>query len=199
MLTLLFAPLAIGILGGYAFGGRLGHFVRTKIRAIWLLWLAAALQFFHFEFAAARQAVEERLGFSLMIPVFGLVGAWLCANLPGRSRAIKVATALIMLGGLMNAAAIAANGRMPFAPSAVQAAHESAEQQARGERSPKHVAAHAGTHLRWLGDVIPVAPIRKVVSAGDLVLLAGVAALVGAAMQPGGPPAYRRRRTLISA
>src|SRR4051812_6767490 len=137
MFTLLFAPLAIGMLCGYAFGGRLGHFVRTKIRAIWLLWLAAALQFFHFEFAAARAGVEEWLGLSLMIPIFGLVGAWLGANLPGRSRAIQVAIALVMLGGLMNGAAIAANGRMPFALSAVRAAHESAQQQARGERSPK--------------------------------------------------------------
>ena len=140
MLTLLFAPLVIGMLFGYVFGGRLGHFVRTEIRAIWLLWLAAALQLFHFEFSAARAGVEEWLGFSLMIPVFGLVGAGLAANLPGRSRAVQVAIALIMLGGLMNGAAIAANGRMPFAPSAVRAAHESAEQQARGERSPKHVA-----------------------------------------------------------
>jgi hypothetical protein len=73
-----------------------------------------------------------------------------------------------------------ANGRMPYAASALVTADVTASQRARGERSPKHVAAHAGTRLVWLGDVIPVRPLRKVISAGDIVLLAGVGALLAA-------------------
>ena len=105
---------------------------------------------------------------------------------------MQVAVALILLGGGLNAAAIAANGRMPYSESALVSAQVTAEQRARGERSPKHVAADDATRLSWLGDVIPVRPIKKVVSLGDLILLAGVAALLAAAMRP--PVAGRRDR-----
>jgi hypothetical protein len=186
MVLLVAGPLIGGVLVGYAFGGRLRQLVRTRIRAVWLLWLAAAAQFVQFEFASVRTGVESALGFSLLIPIFGLVAAWLLVNLVDRPRAMRMAVALILLGGGLNAAAIAANGRMPYSPSALVSAQVTADQKARGERSPKHVAADAGTRLLWLGDVLPVRPIKKVVSVGDLILLAGVAALLAAAMRPGG-------------
>jgi hypothetical protein len=181
--VLVLGPLLGGVLAGYALGGRLQQLIRTRLRAVWLLWLAAALQFVQFEFRSARLQVESALGMSLLIPIFALVAAWLVVNLAGRSRAIRVAIALLLLGGALNAAAIAANGRMPYAESALVAADVPASQKARGERSPKHVAADAGTTLPWLGDVIPVRPLRKVISAGDIVLLAGVATLIAAAMR----------------
>jgi hypothetical protein len=71
------------------------------------------------------------------------------------------------------------------------AADVSAAQRAAGERSPKHVAADDTTRLLWLGDVVPVRPIGKVVSSGDIVLLLGVAAAAAAGMaggQSGGEP-----------
>jgi hypothetical protein len=188
--TLFLAPLALGVLCGYATGGRLGNLVRTPIRATWLLLVAASLQFIHFEWAGIRTQAERHLGFSLMIPIFGLVGIWLVINLQNRDAAFQAAILAILLGGLLNAIAIAANGRMPFSESALSAARVSAEQRARGDRSPKHVAADEKTRLLWLGDVIPVAPIEKVVSVGDIVLLLGVATLVTTAMRP--PPTRRR-------
>ncbi|HYN93377.1 MAG TPA: DUF5317 family protein [Pilimelia sp.] len=189
MAALVLAPLLGGVLGGYAFGGRLSRLIRTGIRAVWLLWLAAGLQLVHFEWRTARTVAEAALGTSLLAPIFGLVGAWLVVNMVRRPRAVQAAAALILVGGGMNAAAIAVNGRMPFAESAVLSVQPPADRQAGARESPKHVAADADTRLWWLGDVIPVAPIRKVVSAGDLVLLAGVAALIAAAMRE---PAGRR-------
>ena len=191
MVLLVAGPLIAGVLAGYAFGGRLRQLVRTRIRAVWLLWLAAVVQFVQFEFPSVRAGVESALGFSLLIPIFGAVAAWLLLNLVDRPRAMQVAVALILLGGGLNAAAIAANGRMPYSESALVSAQVTAEQRARGERSPKHVAADDATRLSWLGDVIPVRPIKKVVSLGDLILLAGVAALLAAAMRP--PVAGRRK------
>ena len=176
-------PLLGGVLAGYALGGRLRHLVHTRLRAVWLLWLAAALQFVQFEFRPARIQMESALGMSLLIPIFAVAGAWLLVNLMRRPRAMQVAVALILLGGGLNAAAIAANGRMPYAESALVTADVTASQRARGERSPKHVAADGDTRLRWLGDVIPVRPLRKVISVGDIVLLAGVVALIAAAMR----------------
>jgi hypothetical protein len=183
MVVLFAGPLLGGVLAGYAIGGRLRHLLHVRFRAVWLLWLAAAVQFVHFEYPAARHQLESVLHASLLVPIFGLAGGCLVANLVHRPRAVQVAVALVLLGGGLNAAAIAANGRMPYAESAVRAAEVTAEQRARGERSPKHVAAGAGTRLGWLGDVIPVRPLGKVVSVGDLVLLAGVAALLAAAMR----------------
>jgi hypothetical protein len=197
MYTLFLGPLALGILCGYAMGGRLGNLLRTSIRATWLLWVAAGLQFVHFEWTGIRTQVENLLGFSLMIPIFGLVGIWLVINLPKRNAAFQAAILAILLGGLMNAAAIAANGRMPFSESALRAAQVSTEQRARGDRSPKHVAADEDTRLLWLGDIIPVAPIEKVVSIGDIVLLLGVAALLTGAMRAPSAGIRNRGRTAL--
>jgi hypothetical protein len=118
-----------------------------------------------------------------MVPIFILVGAWVLANLLNRPRAVQAAMLVIVAGGAMNALVIAANGRMPYSEAAARAANESAEQKARAASSPKHVAADSTTKLPWLGDVIPVRPIEKVVSPGDLVLLIGVGALVACAMR----------------
>jgi hypothetical protein len=189
--TLFLAPLAVGILGGYAVGGRLGNLLRTRIRAVWLLFLAAGLQYLHFEMAATRARIEDALGFSLMVAIFGLVAVWLVVNLYRRRLAFNLAIVAILVGGAMNALAIAANGRMPFSEPAVRGARVSADQQARGDRSPKHLAADGDTRLLWLGDIIAVAPIQKVVSIGDIVLLTGVAGLLTATMQD--PRAGRRR------
>jgi hypothetical protein len=204
VLALVAVPVAAGVLLGYARGGRLRHLADLSVRAPWLLLLAAGLQFVHFDVAGTREAVESALHVSLMVPIFGLVGAWCLVNLPGRPRLGQVAVALVLLGGAANALAIAANGRMPYSESALVAAHVSDEQRARGERSPKHVAADATTRLRWLGDVVPVPPVQKVVSAGDVVLLLGVAGVVAAGMRgpvggnPATSPAGARRRALPS-
>ena len=84
---------------------------------------------------------------------------------------------------MCNAVPIAANGRMPHTEAAVRAAAMTPAQLARGATSPKHVDADATTRLLWLGDVIPVRPIRMVVSPGEVVLLLGVSGVVAAGMR----------------
>jgi len=191
MLAVLVAvPVATGVLLGYARGGRLRNLLDVPMRASWLLLLAAGLQFVHFDVADTREAIESALHMSLMVPIFALVGIWGLVNLPARPRLTQVSVALVLLGGAANVAAITTNGRMPYSQSALVAAHVSDEQRARGERSPKHVAADAATRLPWLGDVIPVSPVQKVISVGDVVLLIGVAGIVAAGMSP---PVARRR------
>jgi hypothetical protein len=172
-MLLFLAPLAAGIVAGYAFGGRLHQLAKTRIRAAWLLWLAAALQFVHFRVTSLRVEVESRTGVSLMVPIFGLVFAWVLVNLPDRPRPVRIAAMVVLLGGAMNAAVIAANGRMPYSESAARAAHQ----------TPKHVVMDSTTRLAWLGDVIPVPPVQKVISAGDVVLLLGAAGLIATSMQ----------------
>lgn len=185
MLLLFFAPLACGILAGYALGGRLRQFTTARIRAVWLPWLATVLQFVQFRVTGLRVNIESHTHVSLMVPIFGLVYAWVVINLRGRPRPVRIAAAAILVGGVMNAAVIAANARMPYSQSAVRAAHQSVEQKAKADRSPKHVAMDATTKLAWLGDMIPVPPIQMVISVGDIVLLLGVAGLIATAMRAG--------------
>lgn len=49
--------------------------------------------------------------------------------------------------------------------------------------TPKNVPAGTDTMLGWLADVVPVPPLRTVVSVGDLLLALGVAVLVAALMR----------------
>ena len=75
--------------------------------------------------------------------------------------------AAIGLGGALNAVAIFANGRMPHAATG-------------GDSGLKGVPIDDDTRVWWLGDVIPF--LGKLISAGDLVLLAGVALLISAVL-----------------
>ena len=185
MVVLVLAPLVVGVVSGYALGGRLRALAGARLHATWLLWLGAGLQFFYFHWQGPRLALESRLGLSLMVPIFGLIGAWVLVNLPRRPRAVQVAASTILFGGLLNATVIAANGRMPYSESAVRVVDGSAADRASALKSLKYAVAGQQTRLSWLGDVIPVGPLHKVISVGDIVLLLGVGALIAATMRAG--------------
>jgi hypothetical protein len=106
--------------------------------------------------------------------VFGVVLTWLALNLPRWPAALRVAGVLIVLGAVLNGAAIALNGRMPYA---APAAHDTA----------KNVAADDRTRAARLGDTIPIAPLHALISPGDILIGGGACAFVLLAM--------RRRRT----
>jgi hypothetical protein len=91
-----------------------------------------------------------------------------------------VAGLVIVLGALLNGAAIAANGRMPYDPAAVEAVGLPA-----GIETPKNVPAGPDTRLAGLGDVLPVPGLRKVVSVGDLLIAVGAASFVALVMRRG--------------
>ncbi|WP_344934048.1 DUF5317 family protein [Actinoplanes nipponensis] len=121
-LLLTTAPPAAGVVLGRLLGGRLTGLRILATRALWLLWLAAAVQFAQFSLPAVRHAAEQVLGVPLLAVVFLLVLAWLGAGLAGWPAALRAAAAVIMLGAALNGLAIALNGRMPYAPAAARAA-----------------------------------------------------------------------------
>ncbi|MET0416326.1 MAG: DUF5317 family protein [Actinoplanes sp.] len=172
------APPLAGVGLGYLLGGRLAGFRHLRIRALWLLWVAAGVQLLQYESATVRRFAEETLGVPMLALVFGIVLAWFAVNLRQWPRAIRVAGAVIVLGAVLNGLAIAANGRMPYDPAAVAAVGLPT-----GVQTPKNVPAGEHTRLAGLGDVIPVPGLRKVVSAGDLLIGAGAAAFVALAMR----------------
>jgi Family of unknown function (DUF5317) len=182
--ALLALPVGAGLLAGYAAGGSLAGLVATRLRVLWLLWLAAGVQ--TAQLASGRLAgsgglpgaAARDLRGPLLVAVFALAGAWLAANLAGRPRAMQAAAGLALAGGLANGVAIAANGRMPYLPGAARAAGL-----ARDAETPKNVVAGPASHLAALGDIIPVPPLHAVISLGDVLIVAGVIVLIAAAMR----------------
>jgi hypothetical protein len=174
------APPLAGVAVGYLLGGRLAGFRGLRIRALWLLWLAAGVQLLQYESAGVRRFTEETLGLPMLALVFGLVLAWFGVNLRHWPAAIRLAGLVIVLGALLNGAAIAGNGRMPYDPAAVEAVGLPA-----GIETPKNVPAGPETRLAGLGDVLAVPGLRKVVSVGDLLIGVGAAGFVALVMRRG--------------
>jgi hypothetical protein len=172
------APPVFGVLLGYLCGGRLSGFSTVRIRALWLVWLAAAVQFAQYVAPGVRHVVEDVAGIPMLAPVFVFVFAWLAVNLRHWPAAIRVAGVAIVLGAAMNALVIGLNGRMPYAPAASVAVGN-----APGREGPKNAPADAGTRLAPLGDIIPVPLVRKVASPGDVLISGGTVALVVLAMR----------------
>jgi hypothetical protein len=114
----------------------------------------------------------------LLAITFALAGAWLVANLPGRSLMMKVAGCAALAGGLANGVTIAANGRMPYLPAAARTA-----QIAPGLATPKNVAAAPGSQLIALSDTIPVPPLHVIISIGDVLIVLATITLIAAAMR----------------
>jgi len=177
----LLAGLALGRLRGgsiEALGGRAVRRRRLVVAALLAQTLAAVVGG---PFAALGLAVSA-----------GLLIGFLAVNRDVRG------TGLVALGLLANALVVAANGAMPVSPSA--AARAGAPQAALlAEVDSRHELAGPGTRLVWLADVVPVPlPLRpEVVSAGDVLVAAGLAQLLvvgmgtgtrGAGRQPQLPP-----------
>lgn len=177
-LVLLLTPVAAGVAAGYGLGGRLAAVATVRLRALWLLWLAAAVQACQYYADPIRKLLEERIGVSMVGIVFAIVALWLAVNLRQQSWLLRIACAAILLGAALNGAAILANGRMPYSGWAADAAGA-----AGGVTTPKNEPADSGTRLAFIGDVVPVPPLRKIISPGDILIGLGAATSVAAVMR----------------
>lgn len=161
------ATLAVAVVVSLLRGGSLRRLADSDLRWPWLLFLGVAIQV-AVDLAAARGAIGGVPSYAGIAMSQAAVLIWVLANrrLPGM--------ALIGLGLLMNVAVIGANGAMPVDTEAIRRLGVEDATVAPG----KHEPMTPDTRLAWLADVIPVPPIRTIVSAGDVVLAVGVAALV---------------------
>jgi hypothetical protein len=172
--ALLLIPVALGVLIGYASGGSLAGLVSIRLRALWLLWLAAAVQ----AGELYARGLDRGWRLPLLATTFALAGAWLAANLPGRPLTMKIAGWIALAGGLANGVVIAVNGRMPYLPAAARAVGITP-----GLATPKNVAATSASHLIVLGDTIPVSLLHKVVSVGDVLIIVATVGLIATGMR----------------
>jgi hypothetical protein len=158
--------LAAALLTG---GARLAD---LRLRAVRLLVAAAVVQL-GTSALAPGSAVARVVALVLTALLVGLFvyGNWRVAGTP-----------LIAAGLLLNVVVVTANGAMPVS---VPAAHRAGLDRADLglARDAMREPVDAETRLRWLGDVIPVAlPWRpQLVSAGDVLVAAGVGLLLVAA------------------
>ena len=106
-----------------------------------------------------------------------LVAAFLLAN-----RGVR-GTGLVALGLAANALVVGLNGAMPVSADAATRAGAGTQALVAGA-DPRHELVDGGTRLAWLADVVPVPlPLRpEVVSPGDVLVTAGLAQLLVAAM-----------------
>jgi hypothetical protein len=169
MFTIL-ATMSLAVLAGIMAGGRLSHLAALRIR-----WLPAAIVGFALQIAPVS---GRTLPLALLWISFGLLAAFAAANvrlgLPGFR--------LVLAGVLLNFTVIALNAGMPVSEEALARSGQLDTIPALVDGGEvKHHLAGPGDRLLLLGDVIPVAPFREVVSVGDVLTYAGVAWLLARA------------------
>jgi hypothetical protein len=169
--------IVVALVAGRLAGGRLSSFERLPAHGLLLPLAALGILFVGVVLGwvglPAGSLYAVALGLSAL-----LVG---CFALVNRS---VTGTGLIAVGLLLNALVVGLNGALPV--SAYAAARAGVGARAVADQRYEEAGSH--THLRFLGDVIPVPlPLRpEVDSIGDLLAAAGLGQLVFMAMRPAG-------------
>jgi hypothetical protein len=173
-MLLLASILAIGLCLGWGLGGSLRNLAHVRVGLWFLFPVALVLQAVpvpQAESGTGRLLPFAVLEFSYLVLIVAVVANW---GLRGFR--------LILLGLLLNLVPITLNQGMPVSGSAVVEAGGRAED-VPAEPGGKHHLAGSTDQLPFLGDVIPVRePFRTVVSVGDIVMYAGAATFLAAAM-----------------
>ena len=192
---MLIAGLLIGLIAGFAAGGRLDNLIAIRLRWPLVIFGALALRL-GTEAALTRDVgIVESLRVPLLAAAYGIlaVGLWANRARPGMS--------LALVGIALNATAILVNGGfMPvWEPSLTAAGFGRAD-----VLSPIHVILPATLDANFfrsagpLGDVIPVPLpwLRNVLSIGDVILGAGLAFFLFAGLVRRPEGAWQEGRTV---
>lgn len=169
--------IGTGVLLGYLRGGRLRRLADANLRGAPLLVAGVVLQ-------AVAEPVRGALGLTLVtLSYAALIGM---AAMNWRVMGIAVAG----VGLALNALVIIANAGMPVRASAIASAGIASRAEARElDIGGKRRLEREGDVLLLLADVIPVPPLRAVLSFGDLVLAMGLAHAVASLMRRPSPVA----------
>ena len=178
----LFLAVAVGIVVGLVRRGSFANLGRTDLRGIPLVFGGVLLQLGS---TIAERAELAWLPLGLVLGSFALTFAFAALNrrLPGMT--------LIALGAFMNFVVISANGGMPVSLDALDRAGLGNPFEGGAVTKGAHHALDDGSRLTFLADVIPIKVTANVVSAGDIVIWAGLLLLIQQLMV--GRPGKRRR------
>ena len=180
-MSIFWLPVAAGLLLGKLSGGHISHLAQIRLRHSWLL--------------LASVAVQVALIFTPPVPPeHGIEPLRVCLPLAMAAMGVFVALnwrlpgmLIALLGVTANLVVIVANsGLMPISPEALIASGRTQSMELALEhpgirlpRSKDVILAWEDTRLPWLSDMVvtPPVPRRMVVSAGDLIIAAGLAYL----------------------
>jgi hypothetical protein len=169
--------LVVAVTAGYLVGGRLHRLADLRFRGSWLLLLAVA-------FAPLGFGGGGRAGTVATVAAGLLLLGFLIVNVVAQRSGLRAAFALMAAGWLLNLTVITANGAMPT-PARVLAGPEWWPNVWLTPHLAEHAPIDSTTRLVWLADSIELRlpHVLVPVSAGDLLLFAGVIALVVTAMR----------------
>ena len=164
----------VGLVAGFLLGGRPGGLATVRFRLGWLAIVALAIQVVLFSSVADGLPADVRR--AIYVGSTALVGVVVLANL-GLS-----GVPLVALGAALNLAAILANGgSMPADPAALAALGMTAD----GDTNSVVVGQPALAPLTDLFAMPAWMPLSNVFSIGDVLIGAGVAVAIAAAMRSG--------------
>jgi hypothetical protein len=164
--------LVLGLVAGLARGGKLSNLGETGFRMPWLVFAGLGIQAAA-ELSAASFDPKLRQG-GRGIAILALSYVFLIAFVAMNRRA--PGALLIGAGLALNLLVIALNGGMPVSASAVRVTGMDLHDYL--ARSVKHRPMGPSTLLPFLGDVIPLPFVNKIVSIGDCVIGAGIFVMV---------------------
>lgn len=165
--------IGLGILVGYALGGRLSRLSLLRLRARGLVPVSLGIQLLIFPLFGPQPIIPFATS-ALHAISYGLVLVWLLLNVHLRPLIVVGA------GALLNIVAVLANrGYMPASLNSLRRAglEATAELLARGESYGNVIAMGPLTRLNGLGDWIalpPGLPFSTAISIGDIVIMLGL-------------------------
>lgn len=162
-MTLLLGAVLLGLVAGVIRPPLGARATRVGVRWIWLLAAGAAG-------TAAAQLVEADLAPAAMGVSLAVLLAFVLVN------AHLTGIVVIGVGLLLNLVSVVVNNGMPVRGEAlVRAGVVSADELATTELTGARHLESKADRLPVLGDVLPVAAVRSVISFGDLIVMFGVA------------------------
>lgn len=166
--------LALGIAAGLLAGGRPSNAASATFR----LWPALVA-------GIVLQGVPELLGVAGASALVAVACSYFALVTFALANLRIVGMPIVLVGLALNAAAIIPNGGMPVRPDAlVEAGIVAPEEVALVDLGSKRHLERDDDVLVGLGDVLPVPPLREVLSFGDLVLSAGLAGIAFRLLRP---------------
>jgi hypothetical protein len=179
---LIFAVAAlVGAVAGLVLGGRIGAFADVRLRAPAAVWAALGLQLALG--LGPLRALPDGPRFALVATSYGMIGAWLAFNAAvQRAALMRSAFGVLAVGWLLNLVVMVPNGGMPVSAIALAESGAPAALVVEEGHLWKHVELSTSTVLPELGDVVALPALGSAVSAGDLVMVVGVAAAVASGM-----------------
>lgn len=174
----LFLPvIALAVLAGYLAGGRLRRFTQLELRWWGLAPIAFALQ------GAPLPDGDGGIDMTIRMLVFG---ASYAALLVFGLKNLRVAgVPIVIIGLLLNGLVVTVNGGMPVSRSALQSSAQSDTlDRLTDDQAAKHHLMTDDTILPFLGDAVAIgAPVKRVISVGDVFVYAGLSWLIAAVMR----------------